>query len=69
LQDHQIIIYDKAENNALKGKNGGSAWGAIWDSRTSKVRALNLQTNSFCAGGGWISNGTMVNLGGNPQQT
>lgn len=57
---------------------------------SQKVRALNLKTNTFCAGpcctafispcpngalifllvagGGWISNGTMVSVGGNPTE-
>ncbi|GAA5885151.1 hypothetical protein JCM6882_007251 [Rhodosporidiobolus microsporus] len=69
VDDDHILIYDKAENNALKDKSGASAWGSLYTISTQKVRALNLKTNSFCAGGGWISNGTLVNLGGNPQQT
>ncbi|GAA6006218.1 hypothetical protein JCM10207_000565 [Rhodosporidiobolus poonsookiae] len=69
VDDDHIVIYDKAENNALKDAKGGSAWGAIYSISQKKVRALNLKTNSFCAGGGWLSNGTLVNLGGNPQQT
>ncbi|GAA5885181.1 hypothetical protein JCM6882_007263 [Rhodosporidiobolus microsporus] len=69
VDDDQIVIFDKAENNALKDKSGASAWGSVYKISTQKVRALNLKTNSFCAGGGWLSNGTLVNLGGNPQQT
>ncbi|KAF8595732.1 galactose oxidase [Ceratobasidium sp. AG-I] len=30
------------------------------------VRPLKLITNSFCATGSWLSNGTLVNFGGNP---
>ncbi|GAA5829165.1 hypothetical protein JCM11251_004147 [Rhodosporidiobolus azoricus] len=69
VDDDSIVIFDKAENNALTDKSGASAWGSVYQISTQKVRALNLKTNSFCAGGGWISNGTLVNLGGNPQQT
>jgi hypothetical protein len=64
--DH-ILIFDKAENNPLQ-VNGHSAWGAIYTISTQKVRALNLQTNSFCAGGGWLSNGTLISFGGNPNE-
>ncbi|GAA5871817.1 hypothetical protein JCM8547_003279, partial [Rhodosporidiobolus lusitaniae] len=67
--DDHIVIYDKAENNALKDASGASAWGSVYSISGKSVRALNLVTNSFCAGGGWISNGTLVNIGGNPQQT
>lgn len=63
-----LTIDDKAEDNPLK-VNGHSAWGSVYQISTGKVRALDLKTNSFCAGGGWISNGTLVSVGGNPQQT
>jgi hypothetical protein len=33
---------------------------------TGKSVPLDLQTNSFCAGGSFLSNGTMVSFGGNP---
>ncbi|GAA5979735.1 hypothetical protein JCM10908_003026 [Rhodotorula pacifica] len=69
VDDDHIVIYDKAQNNALKGKNGKPAWGAVYQISTESYRALNLETNSFCAGGGWIGNGTLVSVGGNPQQT
>jgi hypothetical protein len=64
--DH-IVIFDKAENNPLQ-VNGHPAWGAIYTISTQAVRPLNLLTNSFCAGGGWLSNGTLVSFGGNPNQ-
>ncbi|GAA5973363.1 hypothetical protein JCM11641_003093 [Rhodosporidiobolus odoratus] len=69
VDDDHIVIYDKAENNALKDKSGAHAWGSIYSISKKSVRALNLETNSFCAGGGWLSNGTLVSVGGNPQQT
>lgn len=37
------------------------------DLNTKDVRALNPVTNSFCATGGFLANGTLVNLGGNDQ--
>ena len=40
--------------------NGHSAWGALWDLETSTVRALNVLSNSFCASGALISNGSMA---------
>lgn len=69
VDDDHIVIYDKAQNNTLKGKNGKPAWGAIYRISDESYRALNLETNSFCAGGGWIGNGTLVSVGGNPQQS
>lgn len=69
VDDDNIVVYDKAQNNALKGENGKSAFGAVYQISTGSYRALNLKTNSFCAGGGWLGNGTLVSVGGNPQQT
>ncbi|KPV77092.1 uncharacterized protein RHOBADRAFT_49404 [Rhodotorula graminis WP1] len=69
VDDDHILIYDKAENNALKDASGASAWASLYTISTKKVRALNVVTNAFCAGGGWIGNGTLVSVGGNPQQT
>ncbi|GAA5952686.1 hypothetical protein JCM21900_000403 [Sporobolomyces salmonicolor] len=68
VDDDHILIYDKAENNALQ-IDGHSAWGTVYTISTQKVRALNMITNSFCAGGGWLSNGTLVSVGGNPVES
>ncbi|KAM0749961.1 copper radical oxidase [Meredithblackwellia eburnea MCA 4105] len=67
VSNDEILIYDKSEGNALQ-VNGHSAWGAIYTISTSKVRPLDLKTNSFCAGGGWLGNGTLVSVGGNPRE-
>lgn len=40
--------------------NGHSAWGALWDLETNTVQPLDVLTNSFCASGALLSNGTMV---------
>lgn len=64
--DH-IIIFDKAENNPLQ-VNGKPAWGSLYTISTGAVRPLGMITNSFCAGGGWLGNGTLVSVGGNPSE-
>ncbi|KIL69989.1 copper radical oxidase [Amanita muscaria Koide BX008] len=61
---HAIII-DKVEHNPLTIE-GHPAWAAIYDLNTHGVRPLKLGTNSFCAGGAFLRNGTLVNVGGNP---
>jgi len=61
---HAIII-DKVEHNPLT-IDGHPAWAALYDLRSHQVRPLNLLSNSFCAGGTFLSNGTLLNVGGNP---
>lgn len=61
---HAIII-DKVEHNPLM-ISGHGAWAALYDLNTDEVRPLELKTNSFCAGGAFLSNGTLVNVGGAP---
>ncbi|KAI0686469.1 glyoxal oxidase N-terminus-domain-containing protein [Cytidiella melzeri] len=58
-----VLMFDRASDDPLQ-INNHSAWGALWDLETSSVRALDVLTNSFCASGALISNGTMVSIGG-----
>ncbi|KAK4703032.1 glutathione S-transferase, partial [Phenoliferia sp. Uapishka_3] len=60
--------HDKSEGNALQ-THGHAAWGAVFTISTvgSILRPVR-NTNSFCAGGGWLSNGTLVSVGGNPRE-
>ncbi|KAF8500736.1 glyoxal oxidase precursor [Gautieria morchelliformis] len=58
------IMFDRASNDPLM-VNGHSAWGALWNLETNTASPLNLVTDSFCASGGFLSNGTMVGVGGN----
>lgn len=65
VDDTHVIIIDKVEHNILSVK-GHPAWGSIYDFTKGYERALDLHSNSFCAGGSWIGNGTLINIGGNP---
>jgi hypothetical protein len=58
------IFFDRATNDPLM-IDGHTAWGALWNLETNRATALNLITDSFCASGGFLSNGTMVSVGGN----
>ncbi|KAE9407809.1 hypothetical protein BT96DRAFT_914461 [Gymnopus androsaceus JB14] len=42
------------------------AWGAELNINTQTVRALNPTSNTWCATGSFIGNGTLVSTGGNP---
>lgn len=64
---HAILV-DKVEHNPLT-IHGHPAWGALYDFRNHRVRPLNLLSNSFCAGGTFLSNGTLLDVGGNPVVT
>lgn len=65
VDDNTVLIFDKQENNPLQ-IGGKPVWGSLYDIPSTELRALEMQTNSFCAGGGWLSNGTMISVGGSP---
>ncbi|KAF8319285.1 copper radical oxidase [Clavulina sp. PMI_390] len=65
VSDKHAIILDKVEHNLLD-INGHPAWGALYDLQANTLRSLNVKSNSFCAGGTWLSNGTLLSIGGNP---
>ncbi|KAF7317558.1 hypothetical protein MKEN_00842700 [Mycena kentingensis (nom. inval.)] len=65
VSESRAIIFDKVEHNPLQ-INGHPAWAAELNLNTQQVRALDVVTNSWCATGSFLSNGTFVNSGGNP---
>jgi hypothetical protein len=58
-------MFDRATNDPLKTPNGKVAWGQLWNLETSQTTALELISDTFCASGAILSNGTMVSVGGN----
>ncbi|KAM5542449.1 hypothetical protein V8D89_003908 [Ganoderma adspersum] len=60
-----VLFLDRATDDPLQ-INNHSAWGALWNLETSTVTPLDLITNSFCASGALISNGSAVSVGGDP---
>ncbi|KDR68319.1 hypothetical protein GALMADRAFT_231487 [Galerina marginata CBS 339.88] len=58
------VFFDRATNDPLM-IDGHTAWGALWNFKTNTASPLRLITDSFCASGGFLSNGTMVSVGGN----
>ncbi|KAI0677743.1 glyoxal oxidase precursor [Trametes maxima] len=61
-----VVFFDRASDDPLQ-INGHSAWGALWNLETSTVQPLDVLTNSFCASGALLSNGTMASVGGDPR--
>jgi hypothetical protein len=63
VSSSHAIILDKVEHNPLTiGEI--PAWGALYDLNTDAIRPLKMVSNSFCAGGAFLSNGTLVSVGG-----
>ncbi|KAG0211174.1 glyoxal oxidase N-terminus-domain-containing protein [Mortierella sp. GBAus27b] len=64
----RMLIIDKAEANPPKLPNGLSAYNAEYDLETNEFRVLDVQTNTFCSGGGFLPNGTLISAGGAEQR-
>ena len=65
ISQSHAIIFDKVEHNPLIVDNH-PAWGALFNLNTYAVKALHMKSNSFCAGGSFLGNGTLIDVGGNP---
>ncbi|KAJ7165641.1 glyoxal oxidase N-terminus-domain-containing protein [Mycena crocata] len=59
------IFFDSARIGDPLMINGHSTWGALWNMRTNVATGLEVFSDTFCASGGFLSNGTMVSVGGN----
>ncbi|QRW00801.1 glyoxal oxidase [Ceratobasidium sp. AG-Ba] len=65
-QGNRVYIVDKTENNPPKvGNPPHPAWATEYDVDANTFRAMDVVTNSFCAGGNVLGNGTWLNVGGN----
>jgi len=62
--EDKVYFIDKVENNPSQ-INGHPAWASEWGVGANTQRPLDALTNSFCAGGGVLGNGTWLNVGGN----
>lgn len=60
VSDTLAIFFDRATNDPLE-VDGHPAWGALYNLETNTASPLTPKTDSFCASGGFLSNGTMVN--------
>ncbi|KAF7331434.1 Copper radical oxidase [Mycena kentingensis (nom. inval.)] len=62
------ILFDFAGTGA-PGFTIGSpphyAWGAFWNFQTNTATPIPVSSDTFCASGGHLSNGSMVSVGGN----
>ncbi|KAI8451196.1 copper radical oxidase [Phakopsora pachyrhizi] len=60
----KVYIIDKVENNELK-LDGLPVWGTSYDTETNVATPMKINSNTFCAGGNVLGNGTWLNVGGN----
>ncbi|QRV94399.1 glyoxal oxidase [Ceratobasidium sp. AG-Ba] len=65
---NQVYVVDKVENNPIQVA-GHPAWATLYNTDSNSIRAMDIITNSFCAGGNVLGNGTWLNVGGNPAVT
>ncbi|KAF5355836.1 hypothetical protein D9756_004311 [Leucocoprinus leucothites] len=63
VSDTLALFFDRATNDPMQIDNH-TAWGAVWNLETNTARPLEMKTDSFCASGSFLSNGTMVSVGG-----
>ncbi|KAK0476749.1 glyoxal oxidase [Armillaria novae-zelandiae] len=63
--EDKVYIVDKVENNPGQ-VNGHPAWAVEYGVAANNAKPLDIVTNSFCAGGNVMGDGTWLNVGGNP---
>ncbi|EPQ30209.1 uncharacterized protein PFL1_02325 [Pseudozyma flocculosa PF-1] len=60
----KVVILDKTEGNEAQ-IDGHPAWGEEYDTESNTSRLMRVTTNTFCAGGMSLGNGTWAAFGGN----
>jgi hypothetical protein len=62
----QVAILDKVENNPVKAPNGkGPAYAVFYNYNSNTFQTTSIRSNTFCAGGGMLGDGTWIVVGGN----
>lgn len=64
----KVYFIDKVEGNPTL-IDGHPAWASEWTLGSNTQRAMDAVTNTFCAGGNVLGNGTWLNVGGNQAVT
>ncbi|TFK36000.1 glyoxal oxidase N-terminus-domain-containing protein [Crucibulum laeve] len=65
VSETTAVIFDKVYHNPLT-VGGHVAWSVELNLNTQTVRALNPLSNTWCATGSFLGNGTLLSSGGNP---
>ena len=53
------LFFDRASNDPLV-IDGAPAWGALWNMETNTATPIKVISDTFCASGAFLSNGSMV---------
>ena len=65
MDETHVFILDKAENNSYRLADGRPVWGSFYDLSDDSVTGTAVETNTFCASGATLGNGTWFVAGGN----
>lgn len=66
--EQKVYMLDKTENNAVH-VNGHPAWAVEYDINSNTYRPMEVRSNTFCAGGMSLGDGTWLVTGGNKAVT
>lgn len=61
ISDTLALFFDRGTDAPLQ-IDGHSAWGALWNLETNTASPLRLVSDTLCASGGFLSNGTLVGV-------
>jgi hypothetical protein len=62
--DEKVYILDKVEGNSAQ-VNGHPAWASVYDIASRSATPMDVLTNTFCASGMHLPNGSFATFGGN----
>lgn len=65
INEDYVFILDKVQNNPAKLPDGKPVWGSILKLSDNSVQAIEVNTNTFCASGVTLGNGSWIVAGGN----
>lgn len=65
MDEDNVFILDKAENNSARLPDGRHVWGSFYKLSNNSVTSTAVQTNTFCASGATLGNGSWLVAGGN----
>ncbi|GJJ12980.1 hypothetical protein Clacol_007227 [Clathrus columnatus] len=65
IQYHRVKSRERNDEGNAATINGHPAWAARWDLETNTATLLDVQSNTFCAGGIHAPNGSYIVFGGN----